>query len=209
MRDLNGDNNGIIIDKSTNITVTNDIECEYNQIQKEETTLKNIVKEKVIEVIIGIVLTGISVILEKCQSRGTFASLENGIRLALMGIVIVLFIFGIGILFIAIYDGIKMLTLYHAGSFVEMESKYEWLGKLGEIFQKSENIVQKEERKTGKIYMNFDGKIYRIISMKCPICETEPIGNMYLIYSNKLHKYFWKCSENQAHKVEFDYKKKI
>lgn len=209
MRDLRGDNNGIIIDKSTNITVTNEIEYEYTEIQKEETTLMNIIKEKVIEAIIGAVLTGIATIIKNCQSSGIFDSLENGIALTLIGIMIVFFVFGIGIFLIAIYDGIKILTLSRAGSYAEMESKFEWLRKLGESFQKSENTVQKEERETGVFYKNLDGKIYRIISKKCPICETEPIGNMYLIYSNKFNKYFWKCSENQAHKVEFDYKKKI
>lgn len=209
MRDIKGDNNGIIIDKSTTIVVENERKCKYTEIQKEETSLMDIVKEKMIEAIIGAVLTGIATVIKNCQSSGIIDSWENGIVLFLLGLMIVFFIFGVGMLVIAIFDVIKILTLSHTGSYIEMESKFEWLRKFMEIFQRPENIIQKEERDTGKFYKNIDGKIYRIISKKCPICETEPIGKMYLIYSNSLNKYFWKCTQNHSHKVEFDYKKKI
>ena len=102
-----------------------------------------------------------------------------------------------------------MLPLMTKGAFVELESKIEWLDKFLAFFQKSDELVQKDIRTTGKCYKNIDGVIYRIKGKKCPYCETQQIGEMFLNYSNYKKMYFWECNQNQSHVVEFDYKKKI
>lgn len=209
MRDLKGDNKGVINDYSRTIIVKDGMICDGSKIEKEETTLGKIIKEKVIEAIVGVVLSGVAALISSYKSTELFNSLEESIKICLILVIVILFVVGIGLVLIFLYDIINLLILFRKGSFVELESKVLWLDKLFDIFRNSEDTASKDVRVTGKCYKNIEGKIYNIKGKKCPICETEPIGNMSLKYSNCLQTYFWECSQNQAHKIEFDYKKKI
>lgn len=209
MRDIKGDNNGIIIDKSKTIIVKPNQEYKDSKIEKEETTLGTIIKEKVIEALVGAILTGIATLIKNCQADGGLDTLENNIALCLIIMMIVFFILGVGLLFIFLIDMIKILSLSKRGNFVELESKYEWVSKLLEAFSSAESDSYKDTRTVGKCYKNVEGRIYRIKGKKCPLCETEPIGDMHLRYLNSANVYFWQCSQIQVHKIEFDYKKKM
>ena len=178
-------------------------------IEKEKTSLKDILKDKFKEAVVGSVLFIIAAILYKVLLSGLFDAIESNVKIFLIVIMIAFFFLGLGLLIICVYDILNILPLFNEGSFVELESKSEWLDKLGEFFRNSEYTMPKDVRATGKCYKNVDGEIYKIKGKICPYCETQPIGKMVLNYSNYSKIYFWKCSQNQAHMVEFDYKKKI
>lgn len=161
------------------------------------------------EAIVGGVLSAIATVINQCQSKDVFIAWENNVVLGLLLLMIVFYIFGIGLLVLVALDAVKILSLSKVGSFVELEAKIEWTYKLMRFLRTNGETNQEESRTTGKCYKNIDGKIYKIKRKKCPFCETEPIGNMYLEYSNRKKTYYWKCSQNQAHRVVFDYKKKI
>lgn len=184
-------------------------EIEDTIVEKEKTSFKEIMREKLYDVIVGGVFLGVVAILYMCQLKGLFDTLEISVSLVLLFIMPISFVFGIAFFLICIYDIANILPLLGKGSFVELESKSEWIDKIFELFRNSENRMQKEIRTTGKCYKNIDGELYKIKGKMCPFCETEPIGKMILYYSNPLKTYFWECSQNQAHQVEFDYKKKI
>lgn len=210
MRDLNGDNNGIIIDKSTSYYLENSKEkVEDTKIEKKESSLKAIIKEKVIEVIVGAVLSGVASILIACQKNGVFDSTDTGMYIWIVCAILVGFVLGGGLLLIFVYDMFKVWKLSRKGAFVEMESKIEWLNIFLNFFRNSENASSRETRTVGRCYKNIEGKIYIIQKKKCPICESEPIGNMSLRYSITTQTYFWECSQYHGHTWDFDYKKNI
>ena len=178
-------------------------------IEKVKTSVKEILRGKAYEAVTGGALFAVASILYKAQSKGLFEKLESDVTIFLLVVMGALFIFGIGLLVICAYDVINILPLLTKGAFVELESKSEWIDKFLRIFQKSEYSIPKDIRTTGTCYKNVDGEIYKIKGKRCPYCETPPIGKMFLNYSNYSKIYFWECSQNQAHIVEFDYKKEI
>lgn len=184
-------------------------ELEDTIIEKEKTSFKEIFKGKLYEAVVGIILFFIARILYKAQLNGFFDTAESSIMIFLMLIMFAFFILGIGMLLICAYDIANILPLLRKGSFAELESKSEWLDKFFELFHNSENVIPKDVRGAGKCYKNIEGVLYKIKGKKCPYCETEPIGKMILKYSNFSKIYFWECSQNQSHRVEFDYKKRI
>lgn len=184
-------------------------EIEDTVIEKVKTSVKEILRGKTYEAVAGGALFAVASILYKAQSNGLFEKMESDVTIFLFVVMGALFIFGIGLLMICAYDVLNILPLLTKGAFVELESKSEWIDKFLRIFQKSEYSIPKDIRTTGKCYKNIDGEIYKIKGKRCPYCETPPIGKMFLNYSNYSKIYFWECSQNQAHIVEFDYKKKI
>lgn len=178
-------------------------------IEKEKTSFKEILKDKFNEAVVGSVLFIIAAILYKAQLNGLFDAIESNVKIFLIVIMIAFFFLGIGLLVICVRDILNILPLLTKGAFVELESKSEWIDKFFGSFQKSEYSIPKDIRTTGTCYKNVDGEIYKIKGKKCPYCETPPIGKMFLNYSNYSKRYFWECSQNQAHIAEFDYKKKI
>lgn len=198
MRDIKGNNNGVIIDKSQTIIFQNKSEYRDSRIEKEETTFGKIVIEKIVEVIIGFIFTGLATIMNKLSGL-----LDGSTKFAL---IIILFILGIGMILAFLIDAISLLKFLYKGDFVELISRRELI--IG-ILKNPYDDSGKDVRRTGKCYKRIEGKIYKIKGKKCPICETEPIGNMYLRYSRYSHEYFWECSQNQAHRIKFDYKKKV
>lgn len=130
------------------------------------------------------------------------------------GIVLLLFmkiLFPICLVLVVIFlcDMIKILRLRKKGMSVELQSKIELIRSLLDVFENEKNGYSRDIRAVGPYYKNIDGEIYRIKEKKCPLCETEPIGRMFLVYSNRSKKYLWRCSQNHSHKIEFDYKKKM
>lgn len=178
-------------------------------IEKEKTSFKEILKDKFNEAVVGSVLFIIAAILYKALFNGLFDAIESNVKIFLIVIMIAFFFLGLGLLVICVRDILNILPLFIEGSFVELESKSEWLDKFGEFFRNSEYTMPKDVRATGKCYKNVGGEIYKIKGKICPYCETQPIGKMFLNYSNYSKIYFWECSQNQAHRIEFDYKKKI
>lgn len=209
MRDLNGNNYGTINDNSQTVIINGIEKYKHTEVEREEISLQTIIKEKVVEAIVGGVLSAIATVINQCEVKDVFVAWENSVVLVLLLLMIVFYIWGIGLLVLAALDAVKIFSLSKVGSFVELEAKIEWIYKLLNFFRTNGETGQEESRTTGKCYKNIDGKIYRIKRKKCPLCETEPIGNMYLEYSNMKKTYYWKCSQNQAHRVVFDYKKKI
>jgi len=208
MRDFNGKNYGTINDYSINFFAEGISDMEP-QILKKKTKIQDIIKEKVIEGIVGVVLGLVAAVINAAKTTELFNSLTSEVKIFLYLLIIFGGLIGFGLVAIFIFDIINLFDLSKNGNFVEFESKFFWADKFAEIFRNSENSIQKEDRAVGKCYKNINGEIYEIKGAKCPICETKPIGNMYLRYSNKKKVYFWECSQNQAHKIMFDYKKKF
>lgn len=178
-------------------------------IEKEKTSFNEILRSKAYEAVAGGALFAVALIIYNVQTKGLLEKMENNAKIVLFVIMSISFILGIGVWIICVCDITKMLSLLKKGAFVELESKIEWLDKFFGFFQNSDDLVQKDIRTTGKCYKNIDGVIYRIKGKRCPYCETQPIGEMFLNYSNYEKRYFWECSQNQSHVVDFDYKKKI
>lgn len=111
-------------------------------------------KDKFNEAVVGSVLFIIAAILYKAQLNGLFDAIESNVKIFLIVIMIAFFFLGIGLLVICVRDILNILPLFNEGSFVELESKSEWLDKFGEI--------------------------YKIKGKRCPYCETQPIGKMFL-----------------------------
>lgn len=208
MRDLNGNNNGVIIDQSITVNKNDSNEYDKTPIEKEEVSIKKIFKEKMIEAIIGVIFGVVSAVLGSFVSSGQSSTLqESSIYLVIIGIFIVCVIATFILVFCFVIDLLHILQLRKKGKFVEFQSKTDLISRALSTNNVEENrlII----RRTGKIYKNIDGKIFLIKSKKCPICETEPIGNMRLVYDCAVGEYVWLCSEQPSHKVEFDYKKKF
>ncbi len=178
-------------------------------IEKKKTSFNEILRSKAYEGIVACILVAVALILYNVLTKGMLDKIQSNIKIFLLFIIVIFFIIGIGLLLICAYDIINILLLRKNGAFVELESKIEWMSKCCVLFQKSDELVQKDIRTTGRCYKNIDGVIYRIKGKKCPYCETQPIGEMFLYYSNDKKEYFWKCNQNQSHVVEFDYKKEI
>ena len=178
-------------------------------IEKERTSVNEILKSKAYEGVVACILFAVASILYNVLTKEMLDKIQSNIKIFLLIIMGIFFILGIGLLLICAYDIINILPLRKKGAFVELESKIEWMNKFCALFQKSDELVQKDIRTTGRCYKNIDGVIYRIKGKKCPYCETQPIGEMFLNYSNYKKMYFWECNQNQSHVVEFDYKKKI
>ncbi|MEI3388735.1 hypothetical protein [Simiaoa sunii] len=208
-----GDVKNIQIQQGTRNSLQKACESTYSMrdtiIEKERTSVKEILKSKAYEGIVACVLFAVASILYNVLTKEMLEKIQSSTKIFLLFTMAIFFVFGIGLLIICVYDIINMLPLMTKGAFVELESKIEWLDKFLAFFQKSDELVQKDIRTTGKCYKNIDGVIYRIKGKKCPYCETQPIGEMFLNYSNYKKMYFWECNQNQSHVVEFDYKKKI
>ena len=207
MRDLNGDNYGIINDNS--ITIIAHESYKNTVIHKEETTIKDIVKEKIIEFIVGAVLTALASLIKSGSENGLFAVFDFEASAGVLVMMVVIIGFGIMLCALALWDMIKLLELSNEGTFVEMESKWEWLRRIIGLIPVMSEETQVRIRGTGKCYKNIDGTIYEIIRKECPLCETKPIGDMHLIYEYDTNQYHWRCNQNHMHKIEFDYKKKM
>ena len=178
-------------------------------IEKERTSVNEILKSKAYECVVACILFVVALILYNVLTKEMLDKIQSNIKIFLLFIIVIFFIIGIGLLLICAYDIINILHLRKKGAFVELESKIEWMSKCCVLFQKSDELVQKDIRTTGRCYKNIDGVIYRIKGKKCPYCETQPIGEMFLNYSNYKKMYFWECNQNQSHVVAFDYKKEI
>ena len=178
-------------------------------IEIEKISLKRILRNKACEAIAGFVLLIISIIYFNINYKGFVNALREDIKIFLLIAMVVFFIFGVCLLCRCIFDSTKLLKLLENGNFVELESNEEWVDKVYKIIHSSENLNSKDIRNTGKCYINIEGEVYKIKGKECPYCETQPIGNMHLIYSNFQKRYFWECSQNPSHMVEFDYKKKF
>lgn len=178
-------------------------------IEKERTSVNEILKSKAYECVVACILFVVALILYNVLTKEMLDKIQSNIKIFLLFIIVIFFIIGIGLLLICAYDIINILHLRKKGAFVELESKIEWMSKCCVLFQKSDELVQKDIRTTGRCYKNIDGVIYRIKGKKCQYCETQPIGEMFLYYSNDKKEYFWKCNQNQSHVVAFDYKKEI
>lgn len=208
-----GDTRNIQIQQGTHNSVqevskvTNKIKD--TEIIKEKTSISKIMKDKICEAVVGFVLFTVASIFYNILKKGGIEKVQNNVKIFLLVIVGISFMLGVGLLIICVFDIINVLSLLKKGAFVELESKIEWIHKISSIFQRSDELLKKDVRTTGRCYKNIDGEIYRIKGKECPHCETQPIGKMFLNYSNYEKKYFWECSQNQSHVVEFDYKKKI
>lgn len=216
MRDIKikGDNNAPINDFSgsniENIYVDTGLGIKEVPVEffKQETTIKDILKEKLIEVILSAILGGISYLFKIAIDKNFFKSQSN---IVLIVLIIVFAAAALIVMYSALSDLLTSIGLTRKGSFREFQSKDEALkGVMRTIFSNSENNgLINEYRDVGKIYKNVDGKIYNYKGCKCPFCETEPIGRMYIKYNNIKRTYELLCNEQSSHVLEFDYKKNI
>ncbi len=210
MRDNNGDNYGTIIDNSTNYIIKNKQKnniTHSTSVEKEEVSLKAIIKEKIIEGIIGTALTAISSFYfcgNEVQSK--IDNLLSGNKTWLIIIMLVFLFIGIFLSICFIIDFLPCLKLRQKGAFIEITSK-RWHILIA--LESLVNIAHSNLRKCDKAYLNIDGKIYLIKSKGCPKCQTEPIGKMKLHYNIKRNRYQWICSENSNHIFDFDHKTKM
>ena len=212
-------NNVIIIGNGNNAQIQQDVRYsektiikEKNAIkttvvEREKTSIVKIFKKKGYEAIFGGIFVLIAIIIYNINYKSSVNVMSNNAKIYLIAVMGILFICGVCLLLICLYDAFDILRLLRKGSFVELQSKVEWLYKFLEAIRNSESSDPKDIRGTGKCYMNIEGEIYQIKGKKCPYCEMKPIGNMYMLYSNFRKVYFWECSQNQSHRVEFDYKK--
>lgn len=174
--------------------------------KKKEVNLKEIVNGKLIEGLVGLLLFSVAIIANIDSGDILFKGWSLGWLLSLM---VVGYVLG-GVFLISFFvDMIKIHRLAKRGSFVEMQLKTELLHLIFEAFSHSNDTDSESTRKTGRCYKNINGKIFLVQGKRCLMCESEPIGKMYLRYSNKKNSYFWECEENHEHRSQFDYKKKI
>lgn len=178
-----------------------------NSIIREEVSIESILREKLIDVLIGGVFAGGALLIKLFTTTEMYFSL--GLILSLvLGLLYVMGILGTVVFWLTfVIDLIYVAKLMKKGQFIECYSKRELLAIMWSSF--SNNIDKKSERVVGKTYKNIEGKIYRIKYKLCPFCESEPIGKMYLKKDIVNMKYIWRCPEHPAHMLEFDYKKKI
>lgn len=179
-------------------------------VKKEETTLKKILKKSAIQCFSGMLsplISGIIAFLYKNFSKNP----KETLVIVMYTLFVIFIIIGAILLYCFFSDLINVLQLKKEGQFVEMRSR---IGMINAVFACIQSLFSKaapalSEHIVGKVYKNIDGKIYEIISKPCPICETPPIGTMYLSRKKNSKKYTWICSEQSSHRQDFDYKKKF
>ena len=201
MRDVNiGQNYGNVIENNYYGNEKN-----YNvDFELKETTVNDLIKSKSKELIGSLISIVISVVLDIINK-----SVEINNKLSITFIVIMLIFGALGaiILFCYICDMIKILKLKTNGKCINFESKREVFQAIIETMREEDNVS--DEKAIGKLIKNENGKIYEIRGCICPICKSEPIGYMYPSCINKNGQYIFECDENQAHRLNFDYKNKI
>lgn len=204
MRDINGNNNGTIYDKSTTIILNGRENDKDTDIEKEKISIKKIIIEKIIEAILGGLLALIAYVLRKFLSSIGNTNLQLNIHLLLVGILIICAVGAFVLIMAFLVDIVHIFQLTRKGKFVEFESKKDMLNIAINSFMTSD--VKAKIRNVGKVYKNIDGNIFRITSKKCPFCKSEPIGKMRLIRDIINSEYVWVCSEQESHRIPFDYK---
>lgn len=203
MRDINGNINGTVYDKSTTIILGGE-NYKDSHIEKEKISIKKIMIDKIIEAILGGILAFITTSLGNFLSSSKSTNLHSYMFLILL---VILFICAIGAFVLLVgfvFDIVHIMQLTRNGKFVEFESKKDMVNKV--INTSRSNKVKSRLRSVGKVYKNIDGNIFRVKSKKCPFCESEPIGKMHLIRDVDCGEYIWVCSEQTSHITTFDYK---
>jgi hypothetical protein len=178
---------------------------------KNETTMKDIFKEKLIEYVIGVALGGITYGVKFVFDNKNF---DIGFKLFLLFAMFTLGAFTLVMFYSATVDIFKAISLKKKGKFVEFQSKKNAIGTImNEVGKNTSNSASNEDldnyRSVGKVYKNIDGIIYKIKGCKCPFCESEPIGTMNFVYNKIFNGYELVCNEQSTHRLEFDYKKNI
>lgn len=207
MRDINGNNNCTIYDKSTTIILNGRENYKDTDIEKEKISIKKILIEKIIEAILGGLFALIAYVLRKFLSSIGSTNLKLNIHLILVGILIICAVGAVVLIMAFLIDIVHIFQLTRKGKFVEFESKKDMLNIAINSFMTSD--VKAKIRNVGKFYKNIDGKIFRITSKKCPFCKSEPIGKMRLIRDIINSEYVWVCYEQESHRIQFDYKGKF
>lgn len=205
MRDINGDNNGTIYDKSTTV-VLNSGEEYYKDtpVEKEEISIKKILIEKIVEAIIGGILALIASWLGKYLSSDQSTNLQLNIHLILLGALLLCAIGAFVLIVAFVIDLVHIFRLKRNGKFIEFASKKDMVNTIINQFKSDE--VKSNIRSVGKVYKNIDGKVFLVKSKKCPFCKSKPIGDMHLIRDVVNGEYIWVCSEQTSHRISFDYK---
>lgn len=185
----------------------NDFFIEDTLIEKEKTSINDIIRGKVFEAIIGTILITVARGINILMKMDMISSLSLSIRIVMVFLMIACgigaIVYGLAVLF----DLINIVRLMQKGKFVEFIPKRVILGTILSIFRDETDI--NGERCVGKTYKNIDGDIYKIKYKMCPFCQTEPIGKMYLVKQINIPQYKWICSEQSSHIMEFDYKKEF
>lgn len=218
MRDIEikGDNNAPIIDlRGATIggatqpkSITREVPVKFI---KNETTLKDIFKEKLIEYVIGVVLGGITYGVKVALDTKNF---DIGFKIFLLFAMFMIGAFTFVMFYSATIDILKATSLRKKGKFIEFQSKRNAMGTIiNEVEKMVGNNANGETlenfRSVGKVYKNIDGIIYKIEGCKCPFCESEPIGNMNFVYNKYQNRYELICNEQPMHRLDFDFKKNI
>lgn len=177
-----------------------------NQIEKEKTSLKLILKRVIRDLIIGIILILASMLVKKCLEVNRENNIHTVIYIWSLFVYLFLIVIAISVIISFCWDLICMINLRKNGRFVEFMSKKYCINHIFNIFR--ENGSNDMIRPVGKCFKNDNGEIYQIKSMICPCCESKPIGKMHLVKNINENKYIWRCSENSSHEIEFDYKHK-
>lgn len=204
MRDINGNNNGTIYDESTTIVLNGGETYKDTAVEKEKISIKKILIEKIIEVIIGGLLAFITSLLGKYLSSNGSTTLQLNMHLVLIGLLLVCAVGAFVLLMSFVIDIVHIIQLTKKGKFVELESKIHMVNTVINTFKT--NDTKSRPRSVGKVYKNIDGYIFQINSKKCPFCKSKPIGNMHLIRDVVNSEYVWVCSEQASHMLPFDYK---
>lgn len=169
---------------------------------KKETTIKEIFINKMVDMVISCVFIILMSILIVFGKSKIYSSFNPAVQLFMLVGFWMIFIISIANMLVGIMDFGKVFSLKQEGKFVELQSKKSLLFV---IFSDNNESL----RCVGRIYKNIKGKIYAIKYKECPYCKQEPIGRMYLIKDIVNQKYLWRCSEQPAHKTEFDYKQEF
>ena len=221
MRDIKGQNIGQCNDNSTinnGIGQYNDYRTIYNDNRKEEhfdnTQIekledKNFIKKKVIEGIIGLISSAISVILDDYRKTEAYQLLSSNIMNIVDASLVIFVVIAIVLLLPIIFNFESISLIVKEGGFAQFTSPGSFLSNFLNLASKNLKDEESNERIAGKCYKNVNGKIYRIIGKKCPLCQSKPIGDMILKYSTSSKEYFWECLEQPSHRIECDYKKDI
>lgn len=203
MRDINGNINGNVYDKSTTIILNGKNYKDY-PIEKENISIKKILAEQIIEAILGVILAFITTALGKFLSSNKSTNLHSYMLLILLAFLLIFAIVAFVLLMGFVFNIVHIMQLTRKGKFVEFESKKDMINKVINTFRS--NGVKSRIRSVGKVYKNIDGNIFRVKSKKCPFCKSEPIGKMHLIRDIDCGRYIWVCSEQTSHITLFDYK---
>lgn len=207
----NGDNYGnqthnyIEINYGTTFNNLNYNQNYIDEIEKKKVEFKDIIKNKVIESIVAIILGVLSFVSKFLSESKIFDSTVN---LCLFVIFIIMIILASLIFICSLYNIFLSLFLRKDGGFVEFKPVSNLIDDLVKLFSNNPNI--NEYRNTGKIYKNINNTIYELKGRKCPYCETGRIGHMNFTYNQYQRCYQLICSENpDNHILNFDYKKHI